>query len=116
MKRLAVLISGNGSNLQSLIDHIAGGDLEAEIALVVSNRPDAFGVERAKRAGIDVAVLPLDVVTARSGDRSAYDIELADLVAAKAPDLIVHLADYAYTIDWRDQANRRDGSPRNPRG
>ena len=89
MKRLAVLISGNGSNLQSLIDHIAGGDLEAEIALVVSNRPDAFGVERAKRAGIDVAVLPLDVVTARSGDRSAYDIELADLVAAKAPDLIV---------------------------
>ncbi len=89
MKRIAVMISGKGSNLQSLIDHIADGDLEAEIALVVSNRADAFGIERAKRAGIDVAVMPLEVVETGGGDRSAYDRKLADLVAAADPDLVV---------------------------
>ncbi len=54
---IGVLISGSGSNLQSLIDHIQEGTLDARISLVVSSRPDAYGIERAKKAGIPVLVL-----------------------------------------------------------
>lgn len=57
MIKLGVLISGNGSNLQALIDAIQKGALDASIELVVSSRPDAFGIERAKAAGIDTLVL-----------------------------------------------------------
>jgi formyltetrahydrofolate-dependent phosphoribosylglycinamide formyltransferase len=89
MKRLAVLISGNGSNLQALIDNISSGDLEAEIAVVVSSRSDAHGLVRATEAGIPVEVLPLASVVDQAGDRTAYDIELAGLVASYSPDLVV---------------------------
>jgi len=51
-RRLAVLISGRGSNLQALMDAIADGRLRAEIAVVISNRTDAPGLERARAAGI----------------------------------------------------------------
>ncbi len=51
-RRLGVLISGRGSNLQAIIDAIAERRLDAEIAVVVSSRPDAPGLERARRAGI----------------------------------------------------------------
>ena len=51
-RRIAVLISGRGSNLQALIDAVADGRLDAEIAVVVSNRSDALGLERARAAGI----------------------------------------------------------------
>lgn len=89
MKRLAVLISGNGSNLQALIDNIASGDLDAEIAVVVSNRSDAYGLVRATEAGIPVKVLTLASVLDRAGDRTAYDNELAGLVESYSPDLVV---------------------------
>jgi phosphoribosylglycinamide formyltransferase-1 len=52
-RRLGVLISGRGSNLQALIDAIRNAELGAEIALVVSNQPDAAGLDRAKAAGIE---------------------------------------------------------------
>ena len=52
-RRLGVLISGRGSNLQAIIDAIAEQRLDAEIAVVVSNRPDAPGLDRARRAGIE---------------------------------------------------------------
>ena len=55
--RLGVLISGRGSNLQSLIDAIQDGRLAASIAVVISNREDAGGIERAQRAGIETLVL-----------------------------------------------------------
>ena len=51
-RRIAVLISGRGSNLQALMDAVADGRLDAEIAVVVSNRPGAHGLERARAAGI----------------------------------------------------------------
>ena len=51
-RRVAVLISGGGSNLQALIDAAARPGYPARIVLVVSNRPEAFGLERARRAGI----------------------------------------------------------------
>jgi phosphoribosylglycinamide formyltransferase-1 len=56
--QIAVLISGRGSNLQALIDAVAEGRLAARIAVVVSNRADAQGLERAQRAGIEALTIP----------------------------------------------------------
>ena len=71
-RRLGVLISGRGSNLQAIVDAIAAGRLAAEVAVVVSNRPDAPGLERARRAGIETAVLD----HTGYGSREAYDRDL----------------------------------------
>jgi formyltetrahydrofolate-dependent phosphoribosylglycinamide formyltransferase len=89
MSRIVVLISGNGSNLQALIDNVASGDLGVEIAAVVSNKADAFGLTRAVEAGIPTEVLSLEEVISDGGNRDGFDIELAGLVAAYEPDLIV---------------------------
>jgi len=83
--RLVVLVSGSGSNLQALLDASAGGSLPADVVAVVSNRPDAYGLERAVDANVDAAVLE----HAPGVERPAYDAELADLVASYEPDLIV---------------------------
>lgn len=56
--RLAVLLSGNGSTLQNLIDHIRRGSLPATIAVVVSSRSEAYGLERARAAGIPAIAVP----------------------------------------------------------
>ena len=56
-RRIAVLISGRGSNLQALIDAVADGRLDATIAVVISNRPDAQGLERARAAGIPTVTI-----------------------------------------------------------
>src|SRR5207248_9552725 len=55
--RLAVLLSANGRTLQNLLDQIADGRLRAEVALVVSNRGDAYGLTRAEQAGVPTAVV-----------------------------------------------------------
>jgi len=89
VKRIAVLISGNGSNLQALIDAVESGQLATEIAVVVANTPDAFGLTRAARAGIPTEVFELRSVLAGGGNRAAYDVELAGLVAGYSPDLVV---------------------------
>ncbi len=79
--RLAVLISAGGTTLQNLIDRIADGRLSAEIAAVVSSNPDAYGNERARRAGLRVAVVP-------RGAPGFADAVFA-AVRAAAPDLVV---------------------------
>lgn len=56
MKRIAVLISGSGSDLQSVIDRVAAGGIDGKIEVVISSNAQAFGLERAKRAGIDTRV------------------------------------------------------------
>lgn len=86
MYRLAVLVSGNGSNLQAVIDACRDGTIPAtEVALVVSNVPDAYGLDRARAACIATAV-----VERRPGEaRPAYDTRLRDVVARAAPDLVV---------------------------
>lgn len=89
MNRVAVLISGNGSNLQALIDAVGAGALDAEIACVVSNSPTAFGLTRAERAGIPTAILELRPMLAGGRSRGEYDEVLADLVAGFDPDLVV---------------------------
>jgi phosphoribosylglycinamide formyltransferase-1 len=55
--RLAVLVSGSGTTLQNLLDHCADGRLPAEVALVVASRADAFGLERARKAGVAALVV-----------------------------------------------------------
>ncbi|MDX1507712.1 MAG: phosphoribosylglycinamide formyltransferase [Woeseiaceae bacterium] len=83
--QIAVLISGSGTNLQSFIDHVAGGDLDADIVLVFSNRPDAFGLERARSAGI-----PVRCIEHRSfADRESFDRAMAAELDAVQPDLVV---------------------------
>jgi phosphoribosylglycinamide formyltransferase-1 len=82
--RVAVLISGEGSNLQALIDAARAARLGAELVAVVSNRGAARGLERARAAGIDALCLP----AARGQDRAGYDAALAALLAPHAPDLL----------------------------
>jgi len=87
--RLVVLISGNGSNLQALIDAVRDGHLPAEIVLVVSNRKDAYGLIRAQTASIPTHYAPLKPYTASGRGREAYDADLAAVVHAHQPDVIV---------------------------
>ncbi|MDH3714284.1 MAG: phosphoribosylglycinamide formyltransferase [Gammaproteobacteria bacterium] len=82
--RLAVLISGNGSNLQALIDAAANGTLHGEICVVVSNREQAFGLQRAQRANIPNHVLAHDEFESRA----AFDQALLKLLDGYSPDLI----------------------------
>jgi formyltetrahydrofolate-dependent phosphoribosylglycinamide formyltransferase len=83
--RLVVLVSGYGSNLQAILDACARGELPAQVVAVVANRQEAYGLERARRAGIPAVYKP----KLKSQDRSQYDAELADLVAAYRPDWVV---------------------------
>lgn len=83
--RLAVLISGQGRNLQAMIDAAAAGHIEAEWAGVVSNRSEAFGLQRAQAAGIPTRVLPHGDYP----DRAAFDLALGDALEAMRPDIIV---------------------------
>lgn len=87
--RLAILISGNGSNLQAIIDAMTAGRLDAQIVVVVSNRRDAFGLVRAERAGIPTLYFPLKRYIDANRPREQYDAALAALVAGYSPDLIV---------------------------
>ena len=83
--RITVLISGGGSNLQALIDARDRGCLKVEINHVISNRADAFGLERARKAGIPTSILQQDEFPRRAD----YDRKLAELIAVASPDLVV---------------------------
>lgn len=83
--KLAVLISGNGSNLQAILDACISGELDAQVVLVVSDHADAYGLERARRANVPAVVKS----KSKMQDRRAYDAELGDLVAAQQPDWVV---------------------------
>lgn len=77
--RIAVLVSGGGTNLQALLDAQEAGSLpHGQLSLVISNNPDAYALERAKAAGIPTAIIP----------RKNFESELQALLAGKA-DLIV---------------------------
>lgn len=82
---VVVLISGSGSNLQALIDSITGDDHPARIRAVVSNRADAYGLERAQKAGIDTRVLDHKAYA----DREGFDAALIEAIDAYAPQLVV---------------------------
>ena len=102
--RVGVLISGSGTNLQALIDDCARADAASEIALVLANRADAFGLSRAARAG-----LPHRVIDHRShGSRAAFEQALSEALEAEGVELVV-LAGFmrVLTADfverWRDR-------------
>jgi len=82
---LVVLISGRGSNLQTILDAIRDGRLNAKLRAVISNNPDAPGLERARRAGI-----PAEVVDHRNfPSRETFDAELRRHIDRHAPALVV---------------------------
>ena len=82
---VVVLLSGSGSNLQALIDSASAGDSPVRIRAVVSNRADAYGLQRAKAAGIDTSVLE----HAGFAGREAFDAALMALIDGFSPDLVV---------------------------
>ena len=82
---IVVLISGNGTNLQAIIDAVKRGELPAEIRAVISNRPQAFGLQRARRAGIPVEV----VDHTRYPDRDGFDAALQTAIDRYRPALVV---------------------------
>lgn len=87
-KRLAVLISGRGTNLQSLIDAAAAPGYPAEIALVISNRPEAPGLERAQKAGIETLVIDHLPFGKGKAAREAFDAELSKALTAASVDYV----------------------------
>ncbi len=88
-KRIIVCISGSGTNLQAILDAIADGRLPAELVLVVSNRRGAFGLERARQAGVPTLYFPLQSYIKAGGSREGYDEALALRLREHDPDLIV---------------------------
>jgi phosphoribosylglycinamide formyltransferase 1 len=83
--RLVILISGNGSNLQAVLDAISANELPATVAAVISNKPDAYGLVRAARAGVPTLAL----TKAQEPDRRAYDAMLAGYTASYRPDYVI---------------------------
>lgn len=90
---LVVLASGSGSNLQAILDACDRGELDAEVSLVVVNRRSAYAAERAEARGIPTHYAPLGPYRQQFDDlsaaRTAYDTDLAAVVAAASPDLVV---------------------------
>lgn len=89
MKNIVVLISGNGSNLQAIIDACKQKKINGTIRAVFSNKADAFGLERAREASIPAHALTAD----QFASREAFDRELMQEIDAYAPDIVV-LAGY----------------------
>ena len=83
--RLVVLISGNGSNLQAVLDACASGELPASVISVISNKTDAYGLIRARNAGIEAIHFP----KFENESRRDYDTRLADYVTTKLPTYII---------------------------
>ena len=82
---IAVLISGSGTNLQSIIDAIEAKELDAKIQVVLSNRADAYGLVRAKKHGIPVEVLDHK----RFPSREAFDQAVVDILRGREVELVV---------------------------
>ncbi len=83
MKRLGILLSGRGSNFEAIANQVACGRIDAEIAVVISNRPEARGLEAACRRGLNAVCIP-----SKGLDREAYDALLIQELRASAVDLV----------------------------
>ncbi len=83
--RLVVLISGRGSNLQTLLDQSASGELSAEVVAVISNQPGVYGLERARQAGVPA----LELNHKRFADRPGFEAALIELIDRYQPDLVI---------------------------
>lgn len=87
--KIVVMISGSGSNLQAILDATSSGVLNAQVVLVVSNRKAAFGLARARRAGVPTLYFPLKPYQEGGNNREAYDADLAAEILTHDPALIV---------------------------
>ena len=85
MKKIVVLISGNGSNLQAIIDHCESGNINGEITCVVSNKDDAYGIQRAEASNIKTEIINED----KFESRKDFNEELFNLLLNLNADLIV---------------------------
>lgn len=85
MMRILVLISGSGSNLQTILDSCAGGKIAGEVVGVISNKADAYGLVRAEEAGVATSILAQQ----QFASREAYDAALLALMQEYRPDLVV---------------------------
>ncbi len=81
----AVLISGSGTNLQAFIDETASGKIDLELSVVLSNRPDAAGLERARKADISIECLRHQDYP----ERAQFDTALVETLDKYAPDLVI---------------------------
>jgi phosphoribosylglycinamide formyltransferase 1 len=82
---LVVLISGNGSNLQAILDACQSGELDAKVMSVISNKADAYGLVRAKVAGIEA----IHFAKRENETRQEYDARLAAFVVQRQPDYVI---------------------------
>ena len=85
LSRLVVLISGNGSNLQAILDACASGELPASVISAISNKADAYGLVRAKNAGVEAIHFPMQ----ENVSRREYDTRLAEYVSTCSPDYVI---------------------------
>jgi phosphoribosylglycinamide formyltransferase-1 len=83
--RVVILISGRGSNMMSIVNAVNEGSLPINIAAVISNRPDAAGIEFAQQVGIDTAIIDHKAFESRE----AFDQAMASKIDLYAPDLVV---------------------------
>lgn len=83
--RTAILISGSGTNLQSFIDQVADGRLDLDLCIVFSNNPDAYGLERARRAGIPTECFE----HGKFPNRELFDRAVAAVLDVYEPELII---------------------------
>jgi phosphoribosylglycinamide formyltransferase-1 len=88
-KRLVVLASGNGGNLEAILVACEQGDLPAEVVAVVSDHKTAFAIERAKQHAIPAVYHPWKRYGDNGGSRQEYDTDLAEIVSNYQPDYIV---------------------------
>ena len=104
-KRIAVLVSGGGTNLQALLDAEAAGKIpHGEIAMVISNNPDAYALERARLAGVPGAV----ITRKECGSREAFEDALQAVLERNGTDLIILAGFMAilserFTSKWPDR-------------
>jgi phosphoribosylglycinamide formyltransferase 1 len=83
LKKLGILLSGRGSNFEAIADSIAAGRLAAEIAIVISNRADALGLESAKRRGLNTLLIP-----SKGRTREEHDAEVVASLKGAQADLV----------------------------
>ena len=83
--RTAVLISGNGSNLQAILDAAKAANYPAEVTLVISNKEDAYGLTRAENAGVTTAIIP----HGNYPDRESFDHVMSDALKTHDIELVV---------------------------
>ena len=82
---LVVLISGNGSNLQAIIDACSSGELNAQVVSVITNKADAYGLVRARNAGVEA----VHFAKRENESRTEYDARLAEYVSMCLPDYVI---------------------------